>query len=210
MAKTAYLYVFDTMADWEPAFLISELNSGRYFKKNTTEYQVTTLGISNMPITTMGGIRIVPDITVDDFTVTNASLLILPGGNTWLEAIHKPIFNKVNKCLQSGILVAAICGATFGLAEAGFLNSRAHTSNDINYLKAICPNYKGEKYYRFQSAVRDGNLITASGIAPLEFAFQVLKYLDVFSSQTLEAWFNLYKTQEAKYFYALLESLKVS
>lgn len=30
MTKKAYLYILDTMADWEAGFLISELNSGRY------------------------------------------------------------------------------------------------------------------------------------------------------------------------------------
>ncbi len=40
-----------------------------------------------------------------------------------------------------------------------------------------CPNYKGEKYYEMEPVVSDTNLITASGIAPLEFAREVLKKL---------------------------------
>lgn len=31
--KKAFLYVFNTMSDWEYGYLIAELNSGRYFKK---------------------------------------------------------------------------------------------------------------------------------------------------------------------------------
>lgn len=31
--KKVYLYVFNTMSDWEYGYLIAELNSGRYFKK---------------------------------------------------------------------------------------------------------------------------------------------------------------------------------
>ncbi|MNC80865.1 hypothetical protein D3C75_1337990 [compost metagenome] len=55
-----------------------------------------------------------------------------------------------------------------------------------------------------QSVVTDGKLITASGIAPLEFAVHVLKALDVMTPEKLKAWYSLYKTQEAKYFYELM------
>lgn len=33
MKSAVYLYVFDTMADWEISYLSAELNSGRYYKK---------------------------------------------------------------------------------------------------------------------------------------------------------------------------------
>ena len=136
--------------------------------------------------------------------------LILPGGNTWTETIlvDQPILKIVERFLKEGILVAAICGATMGLAQAGLLNSYWHTSNDLEYLKMICPNYTGEKYYKMEPAVTDGNLITASGIAPLEFSVQVLKSLGVFSPKTLDAWYSLNKTYEAKYFHELMDSIQ--
>ena len=57
----------------------------------------------------------------------------------------------------------------------GYLDSRKHTSNDLNYLKTVCPNYKGEKFYEMGPVVSSENLVTASGIAPLEFAMEILK-----------------------------------
>jgi hypothetical protein len=74
-------------------------------------------------------------------------------------------------------------------------------------LKAVCSKYSGEQFYREEPAVTDGKLITASGVAPLEFAYQILKKLDVFLPQTLESWYKLYLTREAKYFYTLMESI---
>lgn len=68
----------------------------------------------------------------------------------------------------------------------------------------VCPAYTGEQHYKLQPAVTDGNLITASGIAPLEFTVHVLRALDVFTEQRLEAWYKLYKTQEPRYFYELM------
>jgi hypothetical protein len=95
-----------------------------------------------------------------------------------------------------------------GLAQTGLLNSRGHTSNDLEYLKMICPTYTGEKYYKMESAVTDGKLITASGIAPLEFSVHILKALDVFSPKTLDAWYSLNKTSDSKYYYELMNSIQ--
>ena len=72
----------------------------------------------------------------------------------------------------------------------------------------FCPSYDGEKYYKQECVVTDGNLITASGTAPLQFAFHVLKILDVFLLDTLNSWYNLYKTQESKYFFDLMNSIQ--
>jgi len=36
---TVYVYVLDTLADWEPGHFISELNSGRFFKRAGKVYR---------------------------------------------------------------------------------------------------------------------------------------------------------------------------
>jgi putative intracellular protease/amidase len=208
MKDTVYLYVFDTMADWEIGYLIAEINSGRYYKKGLMPLKVVTVGTTKTTITTMGGLKILPEIELMDCSVKDAAALILPGSNTWTEAIHAPIIRMAEEYLEEGIVVGAICGATMGLAMGGVLDQRDHTSNDLGYLKMVCPNYGGELYYKQESVVTDGNLITASGIAPLEFALHILKSLDVFLPQTLNSWYNLYKTQESKYFFELMSSIQ--
>ena len=208
MNKTVYLYVCDTMADWEVGYLTAELNSGRYYKKGLTPLKIVTVGVEKAPVTTMGGLKILPDIELDECSIENVDALILPGGDTWAEAIHESILKTAQKCLMEGILVAAICGATMGLARKGLLDSRWHTSNDLEYLKMVCSNYKGEKYYKSEPVVTDGKLITASGIAPLEFALHVLKALAVFTPQTLNAWYRLNKTNQSEYFYELMNSMQ--
>ncbi len=206
--RKVYLYVFDTMADWEVGYLIGELNSGRYFKKGLAPLEVIAVGNVKSPATTMGGLKVLPGISIDDCVLEGTDVLVLPGGNTWTEAIHEPILSKASESLNEGIMVAAICGATMGLAKMGLLDSRRHTSNDLEYLKMICPNYSGEPHYEMKPAVTDGNLITASGVAPLEFAMHVIKALDVFAPETLHSWYNLYRTHEPKYFFELMNSLE--
>ncbi|MFP7487596.1 type 1 glutamine amidotransferase family protein [Priestia filamentosa] len=205
--KKVYLYVFNTMSDWEYGYLISELNSGRYFKKGLAPLKVVTVGINNEMITTMGGLSIKPDVSLNKCTFENEDLLILPGGDTWGEDIHQPILEKVDEALKLGTIVAAICGATVGLANSGYLDSRKHTSNDLEYIKMVCSNYKGEKFYELGPVVSSENLVTASGVAPLEFAMEVLKKLDVFAPDTLHSWYNLNKTHQPEYFFQLMNSL---
>ena len=206
--NAVYLYVLDTMADWEVGFLTTELNSGRYFRKDVSPVKVVTLGLEKNYITTMGGLRILPDIDLEECNIKETDALILPGGETWMETIHQPILSLAKQCIDKNIIVAAICGATMSLAQNGLLDSRSHTSNDLGYLKMVCPNYAGEKCYKQESAVTDGKLITASGIAPLEFSLHVLRALDVFSEKTLDAWYNLYRTHESRYFYELINSIQ--
>lgn len=208
MKNTVYLYVFDTMADWEIGYLSAEINSGRYYKKGVMPLKVVTVGINKTPITTMGGLTILPELELKECNAHDTAALILPGGNTWTETIHAPIIRMAEKYLEKGIVVGAICGATIGLAIGGVLDKRDHTSNDLGYLKMVCPNYDGEMYYKQECVVTDGNLITASGIAPLEFALHILKILDVFLPETLDSWYNLYKTQESKYFFELMNSIQ--
>ncbi len=195
------------MADWEIGYLTAELNSGRYYKKGLAPSKIVTVGTKKTPVVTMGGLKILPDIELDECTVENAVALILPGGDTWTEEFHAPILSMAEQFLKEGIIVAAICGATIGLARKGLLDSAWHTSNDLEYLKMICPGYGGEQYYKQDTTVTDGNLITSSGIAPLEFSLHVLKALDVFSAKTLDTWYNLYRTHKTEYFYELMDSM---
>ncbi|GAA5415328.1 putative protease YdeA [Paraliobacillus ryukyuensis] len=205
--KKAFLYVFHTMSDWEYGYLITELNSGRYFKRDLAPLKVITVGANKEMISTMGGLSVKPDISIDECAFDNKDLLILPGGTTWGEKIHQPILERIGQVLKLGTIVAAICGATDALANMGYLDTRKHTSKSLEYTKMVCPNYKGEKFYELEPAVSDSNLVTASGIAPLEFAMEVLKKLDVFTPDTLHSWYKLNKTHKLEYFFQLMKSI---
>jgi putative intracellular protease/amidase len=204
---TVYLYVLDTMADWEPGFATAELNTGRFFRPGAPRLRVRTCAATRKPVTSMGGLRIEPDVEVAEIRPEEAALLLLPGGETWLEPGHAAVLAKAREFLAAGVPVAAICGATLALAGAGLLDDRAHTSNAPEFLQQFCPGYAGGPLYQAGPAVTGGDVVTASGTAPLEFAVEIFKRLDVFSEETLEAWHKLHKLKEAKYFYALMESI---
>ncbi|MCG2179486.1 glutamine amidotransferase [Staphylococcus epidermidis] len=202
-----YLYVFNTMSDWEYGYLIAELNSGRYLKNDLEPLNVITIGSTKESVKTMGGLHIIPDMTFNEYKLERNDLLILPGGTNWNDQVHQPILERVGVALNGGTIVAAICGAVEALANCGYLDTRKHTSNNLEYTKMACPNYKGEKNFERKSVVSDENLITASGIAPLEFSREVLEKVDVFEKDILEYWYKLNKTHKSEYFYKLIESM---
>ncbi len=94
--------------------------------------------------------------------------------------------------------VAAICGATAGLARAGILDNVKHTSNALEYIQTT--DYRGAALYQDQPAVTDGDIITANSTAPLDFAYHIFKKLGVFSPEMLEAWYGLFSTGDPAYF----------
>lgn len=202
-----YIYVLDTLADWEIGFITAELNSRRYFAKNKS-VELIMIGNTLKPIKTMGGITITPDKDLHHVEFQEGDLLVLPGANTWLDEGHKKILETVSDVINKKVIVAAICGATVALAQNGVFEHKTHTSNDKEFLEMFCPGYHGSAHYINAPTVVDDNLITATGLAPLEFSYEVFKKINVMKEETLEAWYRLFQTKESKYFYSLMESMK--
>lgn len=155
----------------------------------------------------MGGFVIAPDVTLNEIDDDEANILILPGADTWLEIENRTIIEIAADRIKKGLNVAAICGATGALAKAGVLNRKKHTSNALEFLQMFRPEYSGEGLYLDKPAITDTNLITASGLAPLEFTYEIIKILEVFNPATLEAWYKLHAGRESRYFYELQNSL---
>lgn len=97
--------------------------------------------------------------------------------------------------------VAAICGATAGLAREGLLDDRSHTSAVSFYLAAT--GYAGGARYVEADAVTDpggspkGALVTAGPTEPVAFAREILRLLGVFEPKKLDAWYRLFHDSDA-------------
>ncbi len=96
-------------------------------------------------------------------------------------------------------------GATRGLEKVGLLDSIQHTSNSKNYL--LNSGYHGSKYYLDVLSASDKGIITASGTAPLEFAREIFKELDLYKTEVLDAWYKLVKTGSPEAFAEFMESI---
>ena len=207
---TVYLYVLDTLADWEAGYVTAELNSGRFFKRDAPPVLLKTVSDSKNPIKTMGGLTVAPDCLIEEIAAEKQSVLLLPGANTWSEPKHGAILEKARELLLAGGTVCAICGATAALAGVGLLDSRPHTGNGPGFLEMFAPGYKGTGFYVDEPSVADGNLITAGSTGGLMWAKQILARLGVFGEDTLKAWYEYFSTGKPEAFYALMQTLPPS
>lgn len=186
MKKEILTFIFDGYADYESAYICSELNAPE------TDYVVKTLSFDKEPKISMGGFRTIPDYSINDYPNEFAMLLLI-GGNAWIEKKNNNIKPIVDYAFEHNIPVAAICGATFFMGENGYLDKRKHTSNTLEFLKLQSPHYKGEGNYIEKQAVSDCNIITANGTAALEYAKEIMLYLKAKPADEIDKWYKFNK-----------------
>jgi putative intracellular protease/amidase len=186
MKRKAYLLVFDGLADWEPAHALCEINK-------SGKFEVVPVGFSAKTVSTMGGLKLRPEATIDEVRPAEAAIFILPGGDMWEKGPDqdvKPLLRHLN---AKNVPIAAICAATLEIARAGLTRAVHHTSNDRGYLKKMVPTYCDEAFYAEELAVREKNLITASGLGSLEFAREIIRQLELYSESDTQLWFEMFK-----------------
>lgn len=200
--ETVHVGIYDTFADWEIGAATAHINKVDEMQRQSGRYRVVTVGLTLDPIVTMGGMRITPDVTLDQVDPADSAMLILAGSETWESGVLEPFSTKAREFLAADTPVAAICGATGGLAMAGLLDDRDHTSNAVEYLSAL--GYGGASRYIDTEAVTDRNLITAGATCPFEFAREIFIALDLYAPDKLAAWYQLFDQNDAAAYYALV------
>lgn len=168
--RRACVFVFDGFADWEPASALAEL-------RRTFGFSVQTVALARNPIASMGGLTVLPDLLVSEVRLDSVAIVILPGGDAWMQGEIKEVTGFIKAVSAKDRPVAAICAATLSLAHAGLLDNHRHTSNGYGFIPKYVPAYKGHKLYEKVRAVRDGNVITANGLAPFAFASEIFRAL---------------------------------
>ncbi len=119
--KTAVFLLLNEYADWEGAYLSSQLNQ-------LTDWTVKTASIQKT-IHSIGGFQTKVDYSINEIPL-ETELLVLIGGNSWhINSLE--ITNLIKNRLVAGKTVAAICGAVDFLAKNGLLNDKKHTGNSV-------------------------------------------------------------------------------
>lgn len=188
MKKTILFVILQQYADWEAAYIssaVSMLGQGKY--------EIKTVSLSKDAVLSIGGFKVLPDYDVtsapDDYEA-----LILIGGMTWRSENTQQIKKLAKDCFEKGKIIGGICDASAFLGTAGVLNDVFHTSNDLNDLKQWAGSaYTGEAKYIAKQAIRDKNVITANGTAPMEFAREILSALNVADEGKITDWYNFHK-----------------
>jgi putative intracellular protease/amidase len=199
--RTAHVAIYDGLADPEIGHLLAELHTGRF---TGTPFDVVTVAESRDRVTTMGGFRITPDALLADLDPAESDLLVLPGAEMWDAGGGDSFAAAARRFLDAGIPVAAICGATAGLAKAGLLDNRKHTSAAAEYLAAT--GYAGGDRYVDERAVVDGDLVTAGPQSPVQFARATLGRLGLASPETLDAYEGVFHRADPAAFPTLMQA----
>jgi putative intracellular protease/amidase len=159
----------DGYADWECAFLNGI---------GSAYYGIETLNVSpnGDKIVSQGGLRTTPDESLASVKSDAFSALVICGGTVW-ETDNAPDMKLLaSDFLNEGKHVAAICGGTLALANAGILDDKRHTSNASDFLTRNSNIYSGQSLYVDEvTAIEDQNVITAPGIAPAHFSAAVFR-----------------------------------
>lgn len=173
--KTAHILLLDNYADWEVAYISSTINM-------TEEWTVKTIS-TQKEVKSLGGMTTRIDYLLDEVP-SQYDLLILIGGKTW-DNDYPDIIKLLNFALKHNITIGAICGAVDFMARNGLLTNFKHTGNDLNLWNNF-ELYSNKNDFKFEQAVKDKNLITANGTAPIEFEQLILESINYADTTDIE------------------------
>lgn len=187
MRDTVYFLAFDGFADWHAAQALCEI-------RRPGEWRLRTVGFSMQPVLSMGGLRVLPELMLDELDLKRVALLIVPGGYQWERGQGEQAVSAARRVHAAGAPVAAIDSGVLVLARAGLLDACRHTGSWPGHIGTHVPAYAGaEQYDPTVLAVSDGGVITASQLGSVEFAREVIRTLDLYSPTDREHWFRLFK-----------------
>jgi len=144
------------------------------YLRRCEELDVKTVSVNAKMVTGSHGLTIVADMTIDELDLSNAEMIVLPGGMPGTINLEKSPKLKavIEHCNNKKITIGAICAAPSILGHMGLLNGK----------KATC--YSGFEQELFganvlkDEVVVDGNIITARGAGVAnQFSFELIKAL---------------------------------
>lgn len=177
------IFIFDEMADYEITFITHLLGAD-------AGKEIIPIAYEDKVIKSSSGLLYKPQKLVSDLVHDEADGLIIPGG--WYGDTRHELLQLINNLNGKKKLLAAICGSgTVFLAKAGILKNARYTTPITSWTQRHIEVF-GEKdpfpreNFVPDRVVRYENIITAQGIAFIDFAIEICD------------WFNLFKNQEER------------
>jgi transcriptional regulator GlxA family with amidase domain len=125
-------------------------------------FRVVTVAADDAPLHAIGGLKVVPDFTLE--TAPQADILLIPGGNGSRRAMQDPrILKWVAAQAEGAEIVASICTGALLLGKLGLLDGLRATTHwtAIGELKAISDRIDVQPQARF---IDNGKYLTSGGI----------------------------------------------
>jgi 4-methyl-5(b-hydroxyethyl)-thiazole monophosphate biosynthesis len=138
--------------------------------------EVVTAGLNDEPVVASRGVRLIPDISIDDAIDQNFDMIVLPGGLPGAEHLENDtrIKSLLKKMANDEKYTAAICAAPKVLANAGILSNKKATSYPGFLENLDLP----DTDLKTDPVVIDGNVITSRGPGTaMDFALALIETL---------------------------------
>lgn len=137
--------------------------------------EVVVAGLQAGVVTAGRGVRIQPDMALDDALQQDYDMVVLPGGSAGSERLNADdrIRGLLIKMANSEKFTAAICAAPRVLADAGVLSGKSATCYPGTMDTTALPGLDTD-----QAVVQDGRVITSRGPGTaIDFALKLIENL---------------------------------
>jgi putative intracellular protease/amidase len=174
--KELLVYVYDTCVVTEVSLLMWWVNS-------EDEYTVRTISEDLKPVKSLEGFILKPETKIEDIKSTdNIVGLVFPGGISI--SLSESLGALINKLYEKEKILGAICAGPTFLAYAGVLKDKIYTTtrtaDRFKELEVLDPFDWDNKQPEDIRVVRDGNIVTATGIAYADFADAIFDALGLY------------------------------
>lgn len=124
--------------------------------------RVVTIAAAARPVRARGGLKVVPDHTLDEDPPFD--VLVIPGGVTTAVEEDAQVIDWLARRHETSALTFSICTGAFLLAATGALNGRPATTHweDQDELASRWPDVRVRRDVRW---VDDGDIVTSAGIS---------------------------------------------
>ncbi|MFO7603828.1 MAG: DJ-1/PfpI family protein [Gammaproteobacteria bacterium] len=137
---------------------------------------VVTAGLDDTPVTASRGMRLLPDMNLDQALQQEYDMVVLPGGLPGADYLNEDarIQKLIKHMAAENRYTAAICAAPKVLASAGLLKHRRATS----FPGALDPGSIEGLDYCEDAVVVDGRIVTSRGPGTaMDFALTLIELL---------------------------------
>ena len=96
----------DRFQDYDIVYLVTQMApyiDNPAWQRDHGRNRMVTVGETPDPVVTMGGMRIVPDVTLDAVDPGGSAMLILPGAGTWLTGGNGAFADAARRFLDAGV-----------------------------------------------------------------------------------------------------------
>ena len=161
--KTCVFY-YDGFAEFEIAFCCLQFKGGG----------ITAVGLEKRLYASEEGQRLAVDNALEELDPASVDLFIVPGGTPDAVIADGRLGDFLRRLAAAGKTVAGICGGAVILAAAGLLDGKRCTGNwtGVGPDDPDRPRFAKAEIVD-EDVVVDGNVVTARGVAYLEFALEL-------------------------------------